>query len=331
MSFTDWRLVLFVILAWLPWLAWGETIVLPTGYGEAFFQTANVRKFAADVGVATGGRIQIDVRSGGEHTSLDKIRERLESGQIVFGEFNLSAESATEPLFGLDALPFIVSSYNDAELLWKLSRAAIARAMLQRGMVLLYAVPWPPQGLYANRRINDIRDIRGLQFRTYNPASERLATLFATVPVSVALPDLRQALREKRLDILLTSASSGVDTQAWEYMNHYIDLRAWYPKNVVAVNARHWASLDEKDRQAILAVARRAEARGWQASREVDQLDMRRLAARGMKIEAASALLNAGFERIGEQLVREYLHRANSEALGILLEYNKQRWQQGQP
>lgn len=299
--------------------------ILPTGYGESCFHTANVQRFAQEVGEATHGRLRIDVRPGGSHTPLAKIRERVENGEVAIGEFNLSAEAAVDPLFGLDALPFIVGSYEDAELLWRLSRPAIERALAGRGLVVLYAVPWPPQGLYSGHALASVRDLAGLKLRTYNPATQRLAEFLGAKPVSLPLPELQTALAQKRLDVLLTSATSGVETHTWDYMHYYQDVRAWYPKNIVVANAKVWAALSEKDRQSVLAAARQAEARGWQVSREQDARDRKQLAAHGMRVDDPSPTLAAGLQRQGEHLVREYLHTAGADALSILIEYNNRR------
>lgn len=296
--------------------------IMPTGYGEALFQTENIRQFASEVLESTQGRLRIDVRSGGSHTPLAGIREKVERGEVALGEFNMSAEAAVVPLLGLDALPFVVTSYDDAELLWRLSRPAVEQALRARGLVVLYAVPWPPQGLYANQPVEAVKNLSGLRFRSYNPTTRRMAELLGATPVAVPLPELQAALADKRLDVLLTSATSGVETHAWDYLRFYFDVRAWYPKNVVVANARSLQALGDNERRVLLDAARRAEARGWQASRAQDARDRKQLAARGMRVEAASPNLAGGLQRIGERLVREYLKTAGPEALGVLLEFN---------
>ncbi|HEX5802928.1 MAG TPA: TRAP transporter substrate-binding protein, partial [Azospira sp.] len=257
----------------------GEPWLLPTGYPAAYFQTRNVVRFADEVAAATAGRLRIDVRPGGQHLPLAKIRPAVEQGSVPLAEFNLSAEAAVDPLFGLDALPFVTQSYEDAELLWQISRPLVETALRRRGLALLYAVPWPPQGLYANRPLGRLEDLKGLRLRSYNPATVQLARLLGAQPVEVPLVELRGALGEKRLDTLLTSATSGVEVGAWDFMKNYYDVRAWYPKNVVVANAQALAALSAEDRQALLDAAREAERRGWQQSRSQDSADRGQLAA----------------------------------------------------
>lgn len=319
-----------LIALWWTKAAIGQTIYpLPTGYPDAYFQTANIRWFASEVERTTAGRIRFDVQPGGKLAPLARIREGVEQGKYAIGEFNLSAEAAIDPLLGLDALPFIVESYADAELLWQLSRPAIEQMLAARGLVLLYAVPWPPQGLYSETAVDQMKALSGLRFRTYNASTERLAELMGAQPVAVPLVELPAALAAKQLDILLTSATSGVETQAWNHMHHYLDVRAWYPKNAVVANAALWAKLSAGERQAILTAAGKAEVRGWQASREQDARDRKMLAGHGMQVSRPTPRLSAELQRLGERLVREYLHTAGPDALGILLNYNNRRTPNG--
>lgn len=309
----------------LPPAVAGETWVLASGYGEAMFQTRNLVRFAADVRAATGGRLTIEVRPGGKHLPLAKIRPAVERGEVALGEFNLSAEAEVDPLLGLDALPFVTQSYADAELLWKLSRPAVEQVLRRRGLEVLYAVPWPPQGLYSRRPLGRVEDLARSRLRSYNPATRQLARLLGAEPQDVPLVELRDTLARGGLDVLLTSATSGVDVRAWDYMPHYYDVRSWFPKNIVTVNAAALATLAPAERRALFAAAQAAEQRGWQDSRDQDAADRAQLAARGMRIESASPELAAGLQRAGEKLVRDYLRNAGSDALSVLLAFNLQR------
>lgn len=300
-------------------------LVMPTGYGENLFQTRNVRQFAADARAASSGKLAIDVRDGGKLLPMNRIRAAVESGEVPMGEFILSGEAATDPLFALDALPFLTQSYDDAELLWKLSRPLVEAALRRRNLELLYAVPWPPQGLYANRALERTKDLAGLRLRTYNAATEKLAHLVSAQPVAVPLPELRVALGGGRLDLLLTSATSGVDTKAWEHLKYYYDVRAWFPKNVVVINSKVLAGLSNGERDALLSAAREAERRGWQLSKAQDTSDQMQLKAGGMRVELPSPELSSGLQRAGEKLVREYLQSAGGDVLSVLLSYNMQR------
>ncbi len=65
------------------------------------------------------------------------------------GEFILSGMANENPLFGVDSIPFLATSYADAKTLYDATRPALDKVLAAQGMKLLFSVPWPGQSLYA--------------------------------------------------------------------------------------------------------------------------------------------------------------------------------------
>src|SRR6516162_10281831 len=99
-----------------------------------------------------------------------------------------------DPMFGIDVVPFLAASYDEARKLWAASKPAIERKFAAQGLMVLFAVPWPPQGIYAKKEINSVADMRGLSWRVYNAGTERIAQLVGAYPVTIQAADLQQAL-----------------------------------------------------------------------------------------------------------------------------------------
>src|SRR5260370_11688769 len=95
-------------------------------------------------------------------------------------------------MFGVDVVPFLAASYGDARKLWAASRPAIERKLAAQGLMVLFAVPWPPQGIYAKKEINTIADMRGLSWRVYNAGTDRIAQIVGAYPVTIPAADLQQ-------------------------------------------------------------------------------------------------------------------------------------------
>ena len=66
--------------------------------------------------------------------------------------------------------------------LYKASKDEIAKGLDEKGLVFLYAVPWPAQGLYSKKEINNVNDLKGLKFRAYNSETIRIAELTGMAP-----------------------------------------------------------------------------------------------------------------------------------------------------
>jgi len=124
---------------------------MPTPYPDATFHTANIHQFAEEVAAATDGALTITVHSAGSLFKHPEISKAVRGGQVPIGEFFLSLLANDNPVFGADSLPFLATSYDDAERLWAAQKSVIEGLLDEQGLMVLYAVPWPPQGLYATR------------------------------------------------------------------------------------------------------------------------------------------------------------------------------------
>jgi hypothetical protein len=69
----------------------------------------------------------------------------------------------------------------------------------------VFAVPWPPQGIFANQEINQIGDLKGLSWRVYNAGTRRIAQIVEAYPVTIQAADLRQALATGLINALSPS------------------------------------------------------------------------------------------------------------------------------
>src|SRR4051812_17939445 len=150
---------------------------LPAAYPANNFHTENLTQFASDVDKATGGKVKITVHSNASLFKAPEIKRAVQGGQAQIGEILLSGYSNEDPIFGVDSVPFLATSYADARKLWQASKKATEERFDKQGMRILYAVAWPPQGIYSSRPLNSVADMKGLKMRTYNPYTSRIAEL----------------------------------------------------------------------------------------------------------------------------------------------------------
>src|SRR5438445_6357025 len=283
---------------------------MPTAYPATNFHTENIMQFAADVDKATGGKLKITVHSNASLFKANEIKRAVQTDQAQIGEVLISAYSNEDPLFGADSIPFLATSYADAAKLWKASRKPLEDRFAKQGMRVLYAVPWPPQGIYSNKPIASIADVRGLKMRTYNPATSRIAELAGAQPVTIQAAELAQAMATGAVNANITSGATGYDSKAWEVVKNYYDTQAWLPKNIVFANKQAFDALDKPTQQALLKAAADAQARGWKTSEEKNQWYLEQLAKNGMNVSPPSAQLKADFRKIGDTMTLEWMASA---------------------
>ena len=296
---------------------------MPTPYAATNFHTENVVQFAADVDKATGGKLKIQVHPNASLFKAPEIKRAVQGGQAQIGEILLSGYSNEDPLFGIDSVPFLATSYDDAARLARASRKALEERFAKQGMMLLYTVPWPPQGIYSSKPLASIADMKGLKVRAYNPYTSRIAELAGAQPVTIQAAELAQAFATGAVNANITSGATGYDTKAWEVVKYYYDTQAWLPKNAVFVNRKAFDALDKPTQAALLKCAKEAEERGWKVSREKNQWYLEQLAKNGMTVAPPSAQLAADFKKIGQTMTEEWLRNAGADGKAIVDSYRK--------
>ena len=296
---------------------------MPTPYPDATFHTININEFAKDIAKATGDALEIKVHSAGSLFKHPEISKAVRSGQVPAGEFFLSLLNNENPAFGVDSLPFLATNYSDAKQLWEAQKPVIQALLDKQNMMVLFSVPWPPQGLYTKQEIKTVNDLKGLKFRTYNATLEKFANLAGAAPTQVEVPDIPQAFSTGRVEAMITSPSTGANAKAWDFLTHYTDIQAWIPKNIVVVNKRAFRRLDEKTQKAVLEAAAAAEERGWMMSQEETEAKVKILKDNGITVMTPSTELMEGLRAIGGQMLEDWKQEAGEAGTSILDAYNR--------
>jgi TRAP-type C4-dicarboxylate transport system substrate-binding protein len=220
-------------------------------------------------------------------------------------------------------VPFLATSFDQARKLWEAQRPVLEKKLSGQGLMLLYAVAWPPQGIYAKKDLNSVADMKGLKWRAYNVGTSRIAELVGAQPVTIQAAELPQALATGVVNSFMSSGSTGYDSKVWESLTHFYDTQAWLPKNMVVVNKAAFAALDKPTQDAVLKAGKTAEDRGWKLAAEKTKWYTDQLAAKGMKVLPPSAELKSGFQKIGEQLTADWLKKAGADGQAIVDAYRK--------
>ena len=296
---------------------------LPAAYPAGNFHTENLELFAKDVEKATSGKLKIQVHANASLFKAPEIKRAVQGGQAQIGEILLVNFQNEWQLFGADGIPFLADSYESAAKLWQAQKPVLEKKLGEQGMMLLYAVAWPPQGIYSKKPLNSAADMKGLKWRAYSPATARIAELVGAVPVTVQAAELSQALATGVVDSYMSSGSTGYDSKTYEHIKNWYDTQAWLPKNGVLVNKKAFDALDKPTQDALLKAAADAETRGWAASRAENTRTLDLLKKNGMNIVPPSAQLTADMKKVGETMLTEWLDKAGPEGKQMVDAYRK--------
>lgn len=297
---------------------------LASAYPSTNFHTENLVQFAKEVEAAAGGKIAITVHSNASLFKLPEIKRAVQGGQAQMGEILLAGYQNEWQIFGLDGLPFLADSYAEARKLYQAQKPALQKKLGEQGMLLLYAVPWPPQGLYSKKPIAALTDLKGSKWRAYSPSTARIAELIGAQPVTVQAAELSQAMATGVVESFMTSGATGYDTKTYEHIKNYYNMQAWLPKNAVIINKKAFDSLDKGAQDGLLKAAAAAEERGWKASQSKDREYQELLAKNGMQIIEPSAQLKGDLRKlVGTPMLNEWLDKAGPEGKAIVDAFHK--------
>ncbi len=323
------RTHLFVttLLAAIPFIGQSaiaaETWDMPTAYPTTNFQTVNAQEFSQCVSDGTGGEINIVIHANGSLFKGNDIKRAVQTGQTQIGERLLSSHENENPIFGTDSIPFLATSYDDSVKLFTAARPELDKVLDAQGLMLLYSVPWPPQGLYFKKDVNDVADMSGVKIRSYNKATARLSELTGMVPISIEAAEISQALSAGVISSLITSAVTGQDSKVWENLNHFYEVKAWMPRNAVIVNKGSFTGLPEKSQAAVKDCAAKAELAGLQKSKDANDAALATLKKNGVQVMAPAAPFAAELQKIGATMTDEWVAKAGGAGASVITAFKK--------
>lgn len=294
---------------------------LPTAYPDSNFHTEIDNKFAKAVADATDGEFKITIHSNASLFKAPEIKRAVQGNQAQAGEILLSNFANEDPIYELDGLPFLATGYEQAWKLYQAQKPYLEKKLESQGMKLLYAVAWPPQGIYTNKTLNTIADMKGLKWRAYSPVTSKIAQEVGAHPVTIQQAELSQALATGVVDSYMSSGSTGYDTKTYEYLKKLYDTQAWLPKNAVIVNKKAFDALNDKERKALLDAAAEAEKTGWELSQEKTKWYNEQLEKNGVEIVKPSEELMSGLTKIGESMIADWTKKAGADGEQLLNDY----------
>ncbi len=294
---------------------------MPMAYAATNFHSEVGANFAQCVTESTGGNLEIVTHPSGSLFSGNEIKRAVQTGQANIGERLMSAHENENPLYGVDSIPFLVSSFDEHEKLWEIAGPKVAEALAEDNLHYLYSVPWPPQGLYFKKPVEAVADMQGIKFRSYSTATARMAELTGMLPVQVEAAELSQALATGVAESFISSGATGYDRKVWEHLTHFYEVDAWLPRNAVFVNMDAWNGLDDATKTVMTDCAAAAKGEGLARSKDYTEFTLNGLKEGGMTVGRAGDALVEELKAIGATMTEEWLAVAGDEGKAIVDAY----------
>ena len=315
--------VIMALLALVTAPAWSaEKWDMAAAYPAKDYITSSYIAFAKQVTQRSGGSLEIKVHASGSLVKGAEIFSAVESGRVPIGGLLIGAHVKEDPIFGVDTVPFLATDVDAAWKLYQVSKNALAYALKQRNMHLLFTAVWPPQGLFINKKLDSLADMKGVKFRSYDDGTTRLAELMGAIPTRTEATEIKQAFSSGIAESMISSSATGVFYKMWEHVEYFYEGNAWYPKSVVVVNLDVWNSLDGITKELLVEQAAEAEKSVWAAMVPANSSYKKTMTHNGIKVRPPSSKLREEFKKIGGTLSSEWAEAAGDRGKRIIADYD---------
>jgi TRAP-type C4-dicarboxylate transport system substrate-binding protein len=319
----------------LPALALGGALLAPlapalaadlkmaSGYPDANYLTLTVRDFIADVDKRTGGALKIELHNNQSLVKLPDMMRAVQTGQVALADVRLGNYGNQDPVYILDAIPFVAGDYDSALKLWQASKPYLADSFAKRGMKVLFAMWNPPQGFYTLKPVASAADLAGLKLRIYSTETRRMGELLKAEPLIVQFGEVPQAFSTGLINAMFTSPQTGIDTQAWDFVKNLTMVGALYTKQLVAINSDVFDKLPKAQQDAVVAAGAAAEKAGFERMKALTTEQLAQIKGKGIQVADGSPALIGQLKQVGTQMQDEWKAKAAPEQRTVLENYAK--------
>jgi len=299
------------------------TWIMASGYPDNNFLTKVDRYFIQEVETASKGELKIDLRSNGSLIKIAAIKRAVQTGQVQAGEIRLGIYGNESPMYVLDSYPNLASSYAESWKLMEAQKPYFDKVFAKSGMRLVSYMPWPGQGLYSKGPLATPADFKGLKLRIYSKSTQQMGQKLGFDATILPFAEVPQAFSTGLINTLFTSAQTGIDIQAWDYVKYFMYTGSMHNKNAIIINERAFRSLSPALQKVVTAASEKATAYAWTLSKQLGEEQIETLRKNGMTISPVTPAIAAEFEKVGGELIADWRKEASPEEVAVLDAYLK--------
>lgn len=293
-------------------------------YPAGNFHSQGAQRFADQVKKATNGELEIVLHFGGAlGFKGPELLRAVAEGQISIAEIPTGMVEGDAPILALTAQPFISTNAYEQRLLYELSKATYEKHLKRFNQKTIYTSVWPFSGVYTQRPVKSVADLKGLKMRVYDGTGLSFGKATGIAARKMPFSEVYPAMQAGLLDSMYTSSVSGVDAKAWEVLKYFIPINIVGPVNMINVNRDAWNKLPENIRAKVTEIAAQMENEMWDLAGEMDTKSQKTLQENGMQIIPVSDAFRSELDELGVKLRGEWAKKAGAEANSILDEYSK--------
>ncbi len=272
------RLAATALIAAVPLsAALAQTVTLKASHqfpgGKGDVRDEMVQIIAREAKAANVG-LEVQVFPGASLFKASEQWNALVNGQLDISSFPLDYASGKVRAFGATLMPGLVRSHDRAARLNDSPFMKEIRAKIDKAGVIVLADAWLA-GAMASKRgcIRTPADVKGLKIRSAGPTFAQMWQAAGATIVSIPSNEVYNALQTGVAEATDTSAGSFVSFRLYEQVKCLTapgDNALWFMYEPVLMSKKSFDRLDQKQRDALLAAGRKAQAYFAKETRGLD-------------------------------------------------------------
>ncbi len=252
------------------------------------------------------------------------VLDAVGRGAVQMGDAPVGFWTGIDSIFQLPVLPFVVSNTKEAYALYEIAKPYYSKALQKNNQYLVFAAPWPPNGVWSKRPLGSTNALKGLKIRTLDPASTNTFKALQAIPQQLAWADVIPLLATGGIEAVLTSADGGASAKFWDHVQHFTAVDFAWALSMVTMNKDAFDKLSDANKKALREAAGEAEARQWAAVDERVQSSFAELRKHKVSVAATvSPEMKASLAKAGEPMLNEWLAKAGPDGKAIIDTFRK--------
>jgi TRAP-type C4-dicarboxylate transport system substrate-binding protein len=297
------------------------TWIMASGYPESSFFTQNIRQFIEAVETRSNGELNIDLRPNDTLIKLDTVKRAVQSGAVQAGEIRLSVYGNEDEMFNLDNIPGVAPNFDAAWKLMEAQKPYFDDLFAKNGMKVITYAAWPGQGFYTKQPIGSLADLEGLKLRIYSQQTQYMGQGLGANAIILPFAEVPQAFATNMIEALWTSAQTGTDVQAWDFLDVFTYTGTMHTKNALIVSENALRKLPEEIQAIVLEEGEKATERAWKLAEAAGEERMKMLQENGMQLADAPKDVLERIDGIGNELMQDWLEKATPDQKAVYDNY----------
>lgn len=239
---------------------------LSNEYQAGSIHGQSAQAFADKLQELSDGDIRITLHHGSAlgYKSLDHF-DAVGDGALPLASSYVGPWGGIDSLFLVSSLPFLTPTARDVWELYQAAKPEYEKVLEENNQVMLFATPWPPSGIWANKPVDSMEALANLKIRTYDANGTITLREAAAAPIQLSWADVVPQLTTGGLDAVLTSADGGAAASLWEHQSHFTEVTYASPLQILHMNRDEYEMLTDEQREWVHEAAKVGEDYGWRA------------------------------------------------------------------